>query len=310
MYTKLDANVVELLCCPLCKGRLEYKTNTYVCDSCSTRYGAKTFSVGDHEESVLDFCLEYPPYCVPPIMRRWAELQDLFEDTQQVHRKRDTLERYLGEIDAIKEIYQDEFHLKDRILDVGGHVGRIRHYLDDDTTLYVSIDPFWNAFQDIQKRQNLLQAYPCINSPCNFLAAHAENLPFVANSFDWVHMHSVVDHFSDPYLAFKEACRVLRPNGYIMIGLAIVEKITSKHAKKRRNIIARSIRKLKRGKSYSFWSDTKIYEGGDDDHMFRFKHAELLELLSLTGFEVDKEHWQKEPFSFCIHVTGRKKASL
>ncbi|OHB76655.1 MAG: hypothetical protein A2Z25_00415 [Planctomycetes bacterium RBG_16_55_9] len=307
MFTKLDSEVMTLLCCPLCKSSLSHKTDAFTCDNCSTTYSPKTFSVGDHEESIFDFRLNYPKYCVPLIMKRWSELQDLFENTQRLYRKRDTLERYLGEIDAVQEVYNDEFHMKGRILDVGGHVGRIRHFLGDDTTLYVSIDPFWNTFQDIQKKQNLLQAYPCIEKACNFLAAHAEHLPFAANSFDWVHMRSVVDHFIDPYLAFKEAYRVLHPDGYLLIGLILTEKLTPKHAKKRRNIIARGIKKLKKGKSYSFWKDSKIYGGPDDDHMFRFKHTELMDLMSMTGFELDKEHWQKEPFSFCINVTGRKK---
>ena len=308
MFTKLDSEVVTLLCCPLCKNRLSHEKDAFTCETCSSTYRSKNFSAGDHEESVFDFRLNHPDYCIPHNMRRWSELQDLFENTQKPYRKRDTVDRYLGEIDAVKEIYNDEFHMKGRILDIGGHVGRIRHFLGDDTTLYVSIDPYWNSFQDIQKRQNLLQAYPCMKKACNFLAAHAEYLPFVTNSFDWVHMRSVVDHFADPYLAFKEAFRVLRPNGYLLVGLVITEKLTKKHAKKRRNIVARGVKKLKKGKSYSFWKDSRIYGGADDDHMFRLKYHELIDLLSTTGFELDKEHWQKEPFSFCINVTGRKES--
>jgi len=307
MFTKLDAEVIALLCCPLCKGPLNKKPDAFLCDTCATTFRSRTFSVGDHEESVFDFRLPYPEYCIPPIIRRWSELQGLYEDTQTPARRRDTLETHLHDIDSIKEIFQDEFHVRGKVLDVGGHLGKLRHFLKEDTELYVSIDPYWNSFQNIQNRPNLLRAYPCLQSPCNFLAANAEHLPFAENSFDWVEMISVVDHFADPFLACKEAYRVLGPGGRLMIGLAIVERITAKHSKKHRNIASRCIRKLKKGKRYSFWNDTKVHGGPDDDHMYRFKHRELLELLTTTGFEVDKEHWQKDPWDFCLYIAGRKK---
>jgi len=306
MFTTLDPKAIALLGCPLCKSPLDQKPDAFLCHTCSTAFPSRTFSVGDHEESVFDFRIQYPPYCVPPVMRQWSEAQVLYEDTQTPTRKRDTVERFLQEIDAGREIFEDEFHLKGRVLDVGGHLGKLRHFLKDDTELYVSIDPYWNAFEDIQQRVNLLRAYPCIQRPCNFLAASAEHLPFAENSFDWVAMRSVVDHFADPLLAFKEAYRVVAPGGHVMIGLAIIEKLTARHSKKRRNIAARCLRKLKKGKSYSFRDDLKVYGGPDDDHMYRFKHRELLELLTTTGFEVDKEHWQKEPMDYCLYVTGRK----
>jgi len=307
MFTKLDSEVVKLLCCALCKGQLEQEADALVCSSCATRFGKKAFSVGDHNETIYDFRLHYPSYCIPPIMRKWRELQDVNEDTTGRRAHRDPLEKYLGEIDSVKEIFRDEFRVKGRVLDVGGHLGKFRHFLGEDAVLYVSVDPYWDAFRDIQHRPNLLKAYPCMNHPCNFLAANAEQLPFTQNSFDWVEMISVVDHLADPFLAFKEAFRVLRPGGCLMIGLAIVEKITMRHSKKHRNVLSRCVRKLKKGRRYSFWTNTKVYGGPDDDHMYRFRHKELLELLVTTGFEIEKEHWQKKPMDFCLYVTGRKK---
>jgi hypothetical protein len=42
--------------------------------------------------------------------------------------------------------------------------------------------------------------------------------------------------------------------------------------------------------------------GKRDHHIFRFTHAELKDLLSATGFTVNKEHWQKPPFSYCLYM--------
>jgi demethylmenaquinone methyltransferase/2-methoxy-6-polyprenyl-1,4-benzoquinol methylase len=54
--------------------------------------------------------------------------------------------------------------------------------------------------------------------PCNFVAAHAEHLPFASQSFDAVHMRSVIDHFRDSASAFIEAIRVLRPGDHLIVG--------------------------------------------------------------------------------------------
>lgn len=301
MFTKLDSDLIDLLCCPLCKGNLSEEEDSFKCEDCSTEYPLKTFSVGDHDEHIFDFRIHHPSYCIPGIVQKWTELQKEYEDLN--------VEDFLKEIDSVKEIYDEEFHITGKVLDVGGNQGRLRYFLkDDEVPLYVSIDPYWNVFENIQRKPNLLEAYPELNSPSNFLSAHAERLPFKKNSFDWVHMRSVVDHFFDPYIAFKEAYRVLKPNGNLMVGLAIVERI--KHQK--RNLISMIIDKYKqKGITGIFQSGLKHigFLSGispDDDHMFRLKYQDLLELLSLTGFDLQKEHWQKPPFSFCIYLSARK----
>jgi len=50
-------------------------------------------------------------------------------------------------------------------------------------------------------------AYPCLDQHLNFIAACAEFLPLQSNSFDWVHMRSMLDHVQSPDLALMEAHR-------------------------------------------------------------------------------------------------------
>lgn len=45
----------------------------------------------------------------------------------------------------------------------------------------------------------------------------AEKLPYADNSFDIVHSHHVFEHVADPLLSAKEAYRVLKPGGFILI---------------------------------------------------------------------------------------------
>ena len=325
MYVKLDQQVIDILCCPLCKGEIEMRDGEFVCADCATRYPGRPVAQGEHEEYVFDFRIHRPAYCVPGGWEKWSAVQREFAAYHGMHSSRDNLQPYLDEIDSVKEIYTEEFNIKGRVLDVGGHQGRLRHFLaDDDVPLYVSVDPYPEVFQNMVFQPNLLKAYPCLSKPCNFLACHAEHLPFVKNTFDWVHMRSVLDHFQDPYLALKEAYRVLKAGGTLLIGLTVrggesslkadndasvgsrsfplIFKINSKIRREglkglTRAVVARMRRPGKR------LDDQKKA----DDHMFHWNYKDLIDLLHITRFDVIKEHWQKPPFTMCIYLSARKR---
>jgi SAM-dependent methyltransferase len=311
MFTKLDQRVIDLLCCPLCKSRVIRGEKYFICASCATQYPQKPVNVGEHVEQVYDFRIQRPSYCVPEASVLWAEGQNAYESLHESQSSQDELGTYLDEIDSVTEIYTQEFKIQGSVLDVGGHQGRVRHFLSDrEMPIYVSIDPFLDVFENIQSQPNLLKAYPCLSQPCDFVAARAEELPFIENSFDWVHMRSVIDHFEDPFFAFKEAYRVLKPNGRLMIGLAIMEKLS--HA--RMPLLTRVKLKLERDGITGMMNAIKIrarrfvgskgMDREEDHHIFHFRQEELKDLLSVTGFKVNKEHWQKPPFSFCIYLSA------
>jgi Methylase involved in ubiquinone/menaquinone biosynthesis len=161
---------------------------------------------------------------VPEGLESWSNAQSEYEQCHNQRVKNDSLQQYLDEIDSVREIYTDEYHICGKVLDVGGYLGSLRHYLGTDVNLYVSADPFIDIFAGIGLQPNLLHAYPCMSDPCNFISAHAEYLPFKSGSFDWIHMRSVVDHFSDPYIAFLEAFRCSKVGGKLLVGLLILEK--------------------------------------------------------------------------------------
>lgn len=307
MFMKLDKNAVDLLCCPLCKNDVFQREDHFWCSNCNSQYPRRSVNVGDHLEYVYDFRLHRPTYAVPQSMRVWDEGQREYELFHEGESAQDSIESYLDEIDSVKEIYTQEFHLNGTLLDVGGHQGRLRYYLSpQDVPLYISIDPFLEVFENIQFQSNLLSAYAGLSEPCNFIVARAEELPFVANSFDWVHMRSVVDHFEDPFKAFKEAYRVLKPNGNLMIGLAIMEMITQLEAKTPTHAMGMLKQKIKglirlAQAVRETFSKTEIAE---DHHIFRLSHVELRDLLLVTGFTINKEHWQKPPFNYVIYLNA------
>ncbi|NQU43554.1 class I SAM-dependent methyltransferase [bacterium] len=190
----------------------------------------------------------------------------------------------------------------------------LKAYLKDDTSLYVSVDPYLGVFRNMDRQKNLLRAYPSLREPCNFLAAHAEFLPFRTHSFDWVHMRSVVDHFADPYLAFVEAHRCCRPGGRLLVGLAIVERLRRNRTtlaglreKVQREGIRKTMAAIGRRVAGRLLPGSQMLE---DDHVCRLNNQELADLFHQTGWSVVKEHWQKPPFSFCLYLCGEAREHI
>lgn len=292
--TKLDPDLACLLCCPLCKGSLRAGSEEFRCVGCGSAYPLVAAGGG----SVYDFRIQRPAYLTSHSPSSWEFIQHLYEDFDRNFASRDDLQEYLAEIDSVKEIYTDEFRISGSVLDVGGHQGRLRHYLPAGAD-YVSVDPFIDVFRSA-RQPNLRRAYPCLASPCNFLSCYAENLPFVSDCFDWVHMRSVVDHFADPYVALKEAWRVLKPGCHVLIGLAIVERLPGP--------AARALAKLRTEGVLAVLKAAmgRLAPAHGHDHNVRLGYSELRDLLATTGFEIEKEHWQKPPYTYVIYMAARK----
>jgi SAM-dependent methyltransferase len=178
----------------------------------------------------------------------------------------------------------------------------LRHFLkDEEVPLFVTVDPYLNVFESIESQPNLLQAYPCLAKPVNFLACHAEALPFRQDAFDWVHMRSCLDHFASPYLALLEAYRVLRPEGALLLGLSIAEKEKPKPVS-----TLKALRNRLRSAKAAFRNRIAGNSSPPGDgHLFHLTCDHLRDLLALTGFRVEKEHWQKPPHAHCLYLSAR-----
>lgn len=340
MLIKFDQKLVNILCCPICKSDLQMKNSGFSCQDCNLLFPLTEIKIGEgHLEKVYDFRINRPSYCIPQSKVLWQETQMSYEQFSDEFGSRDMLQEYLDEIDSVKEIYTEEYHISGSVLDIGGHQGRLRHFLGNDVDLYVSIDPHIEVFQGLDEQPNLLKAYPCLSESCNFLSAHAEYLPFKSRSFDWVHMRSVVDHFEDPYKAFLEAYRVSRIGGRLLVGLAILEKIKISIEENSQISVNENLSAIQSAtqsdvpflqRVYSKWKNegwTGLYRAvlrrifhlsitpaqpvlqikkveANDDHMYRFTHLQLMDLMERTGWKVTKQHWQKQPYYYCIYAMG------
>ncbi|MBD1918185.1 MULTISPECIES: class I SAM-dependent methyltransferase [Cyanophyceae] len=101
-----------------------------------------------------------------------------------------------------------------KVLDVGGGVGLVRHYLPSNTQ-YIVLDPSldwlkieWKTLSDI---------FPCLATPPSFVRGVGECLPFSNCSFDVVLSFWSINHTSNPKQVFEEMERVLQPGGKLFI---------------------------------------------------------------------------------------------
>jgi ubiquinone/menaquinone biosynthesis C-methylase UbiE len=274
-------------------------------------------------------------------VQSWAESQEWYERFHHKYSALDDLDIYLAELDSVREIYTEEFHIKGSVLDVGGHQGRLRAYLNDDVTIYVDVDPFLGCFQGLESQPNLLSVFPSLTETTNFLSCQAEYLPFAAASFDWVHMRSVLDHFYDPYIALREAYRVLKPGGHLMIGVSLHDEdhpvaesqqlvapqpslaarvswkvredgwsgLAKTVAARLKNVLAVSVPvQLEIAPAQVEAASEAIDPVDEDRHLYHWTYEHLIDLVKQTGFTLDKEHWQKPPYSYVIYLTARKPA--
>lgn len=237
-------------------------------------------------------------------MHAWSEIQRRYEEWSYNEAERATEAYYQNEIDSVREVYE-VFTLEGRILDVGGHQGRLRYFLHHDrVSLYVVADPYVDVFSTIEASSDLLKAYPCLCEPVNFVPAHGEYLPFQAAVFDWVHMRSVLDHLADPWLALKEAWRVLRPGGSVLVGITIGERIATVPLRDRvrRKLTTEGLGGVGRALCRRLTGAS----GHAEEHTWRVTEQGLEHLLEECGFMIGRTHWQKPPYEYVLYLQASK----
>lgn len=293
-----------MLCCPLCKADLGRCPDAYLCQACGTRYP---------KNGISDFRVIGPDYARSVAQAQWAEGQKEFEQFAADVARCDSTEFYLAEIDSVTEIYTQDFpSFYGTLLDVGGGRGTLRHFLNPEMR-YLVIDPHINAFDGLELHPNLLKAYPFLTQPCNFLAGFAEQLPILSKQFDFVHMRSVLDHCYDAQLAIKEAFRVLKEGGKLMIGSSTTAKCTLSDSSPSRLTAgwARLVKKIQKdGVSGLLRASLGRLVPLKNHHMIQWRKEDLVDMVERNGFFVEKLVWQKPPYDYCIWMLCGKIIKL
>ena len=220
----------------------------------------------------------------------WAEGQNEYEAHGVV---KSSVEQYQREIEYDRPVYA-HYTMNGRILDSGGGAGTVREFLPPEAE-FISVDPWDEA--PFEKSVARKQAYSCLNRPVNFIAAASEFLPFISQSFDWVHMRSMLDHVQTPDLALLEAGRVLRPEGRLLIGTYVEGGKSGIVPTKKR---AKDL--VKAGLAAAGINRWK------DHHVWHPTYKALTKLVSDNGFVIDDTYWQPQWNDMVCYVCARRAA--
>ena len=267
----IDKWFKDIIVDPLSKENLIWNSKTAPHSS----YGRRYFC--DTNRGIYDFKVLLSSST--PDQKRWQEGQVAYEALSLDIAKHDGIVDYKAEIDGMRPVYE-AIPIVGRCLDIGGHQGRLRHFLAPDQE-YASCDPFVGVFDDLESQPKLLEAYPFLREPVNFVCCNAEFLPFASETFDVAHMRSVMDHFLNPELSLHESYRVLRKSGYLVVGLHIEGGLSGSLS------LWRRLRVLAR-KGLGALGLTKFI----DHHVWHPSYEGLTTLIKLCGFEVVTEYWQ------------------
>ena len=153
---------------------------------------------------------------------------------------------FRSEVAAIRQLLTTEKNAKG--IEIGVGTGRFARALD----IREGIEPA-EEMRIVAERRGV-----------DVLHATAENLPYKSNYFDYVLMNFCISYFKNLHEAFKEAYRILKDDGCIIVGFV-----------KERSTIAKDY-ESRAAKSF-FYNEAKFYE---PDEVFK--------ALTKAGFTISK----------------------
>jgi len=198
----------ELLCCPSCAAPLEISTNALRCPSCSA-----SFAIDESGIPLLFWPTEWDP-ATPDVTE---DVRAFYEETPFPNY--DDFDDVASLIEKARRgmfarLLDEQIPFGARVLEVGCGTGQLSNFLSVANRTVVGADLCLNSLRLGQafKTQNRLGS-------AHFVQMNLFRPVFRPGSFDLVISNGVLHHTADPALAFRTLCRLVRPGGYVLVGL-------------------------------------------------------------------------------------------
>ena len=122
-----------------------------------------------------------------------------------------------GKLALIDQLVVPHIRAGSRLLEVGCGAGNLLLRATVQGSYPVGVDLSMRSLQFVRSRLQEAALRP--DGPSGYACAQAisEQLPLVADSFDWVVLSEVIEHLERPQGAIREAARVLRPGGRLLV---------------------------------------------------------------------------------------------
>jgi SAM-dependent methyltransferase len=205
MSEQLSEDLKQLLVCPVCKGKLAFAPGVISCHACGHRF----------TQPAAGYVDLLPQPLLADEGTRWEERQQEMDAwyegliARPARAKEDFGQGYAPYAPLLAT-------LSGTILDVGGGIGVVRHFLAEDTD-YIVVDPSLTWLRD--EWASLATWFPDLETRPRFIRGIGEYLPFPPEAFDAVLAFWSLNHASDPGQVCHEVGRVLRPGGRFVVVL-------------------------------------------------------------------------------------------
>src|SRR6266581_6966026 len=218
----------------------------------------------------------------------WAKSQDTFKKYQR--RWLSSTEKSPGYHKSVDDEVSDVYsaiQLSGNVLDVAGGFGMVVKQACLDPETYISVDALPFLWSDLEPYKSFCSHYSVCAQLCR-VPAYAEFLPILSGTMDVVHMRSCFDHLSNPNLALKEAYRVLKKNGTLVIGISL-EGAYKKNTQGTYDAFKALVKRN--------WILRELYEALFDHHLFHPTLPNLTDALDKSHFAIVQKVWQKAYFN-------------
>jgi len=198
---------INLFCCPKCSDNLIFTNDSFECLNCLQLYNVedsipKLFWSNEWESSKEDVTDKIKSFYEKTPFPDYDELDNV---EKLMHKARKGL---------FAKLLDDQIPFGAHILECGCGTGQLTNFLSIANRTVIGTDICMNSLRmanEFKSANNLKNSH--------LIQMNLFRPAFKPNSFDLVISNGVLHHTSDPFLAFQSISKLVKPNGYILIGL-------------------------------------------------------------------------------------------